>query len=139
MKKTICLAIFLVLVYAGYQYLQASINFSRLSGRIDVIISDPQSFSIDSMREYILAEAAKQEISLASEDIEIAVRNTDKSSLGEKLIERPGIAVESKVLVIHFDYPVRIPGMSKTFSYDVEKVFTAKTSIPDPYRTGPVR
>ncbi len=134
MKKIIYLAIFLLLIYGGYQYVRAYIDFNTLCGRIDFIVSEPKSHSPDSIVKFILAEAAKLEIPLSEEDVEVTIEKTDRASLGEALIERPGIAVESKLLSIRFQYPVEIAGMTKIFTYDIEKVFTSKASLADRYK-----
>lgn len=133
MKKIVFLSVFLVLIYGGYKYIQDGIHFEKLSSRIDLIISQPQSYSMKSMKEFVVAEAAKLEIPLSGEDVEITVKDTERRSLGERFIERPGIEVESKLLSIRFNYPVKIYGISRTLSYNMEKVFTSKASmvVPD--------
>jgi hypothetical protein len=133
MRKIIYFAIFLVFIYGGYRYTLAYLNFNRLSSRIDQIISEPQAHTIESMKEYILDEAAKLEITLPVEEIDIEIRETDRASLGETLLERPGIDVESKLLSIQFSYQVEICGISRTYTYDIEKAFTSKTFLVNPY------
>jgi hypothetical protein len=135
-KKLIFVVICLLLVYGGYQYVQAYLDFNKLSARIDLIISDPKSHTLDSMEEFILTEAANLGIHIAEEDVEISIRETDRASLGQIMIEREGISVESKLLVIHFSYPVEIYGITKIISYDIEKVFTSKASLLNPYQDG---
>lgn len=133
MKKIVFLAVFLVLIYGGYRYIQAVIHFERLSSSIDLIISQPQYYSVKSMKDFIVTKAAKLKITLSEEDVEITVRDTDRTSLGERFIKRPGIKVENKLLTIRFNYPVKIYGISRTFYYNINKVFTSKTSmvVPD--------
>ncbi len=133
MKKIIFFVLLLVLIHGGYRYIQAAINFERLTDRIKLIISDPQSHSVKSMKKFIAAEAAKLGTPLAEEDIQITVTDTERASLAEKLIETPTIQVESKLLTIRFRCPVKIYGFTKVFSYDVEKVFTSKASLVVPY------
>jgi hypothetical protein len=53
--------------------------------------------------------------------------------LGERFIARPGIISESKLLIVSFSYPVKILGIAKDFTYNIEKVFTSKTSLVIPY------
>jgi hypothetical protein len=133
-KKIIYLAIFLLLIYGGYQYVRAYLQFNKLCGRIDLIVSEPQSHSPDSIVRFILAEAAKLEIPLSEEEVEVTIEKTDRASLGQALVERPGIDVESKILAIRFHYPAEIVGITKTFTYDTEKVFTSKASLADRYK-----
>jgi len=133
-KKLIYVVICLLLVYGGYQYVQAYLEFNKLSARIDLISSDPKSHTLDSMEQFILTEASKLGIHLAEEDVEISIRETDRASLGQIMVEGEGISVESKLLVIHFSYLVEIYGVKKMFSYDIEKVFTSKASILNPYQ-----
>ncbi len=133
MKKIFWLAILSILAYGGYRYTRAYLDFVELAGRMDPIISEPQSYSPASMRKFILEEAAKLQIPLSAEDIEISIGETDRESLGETLLERPGISVESKRLEIHFKYPVEILGFTRTFSYDLEKRFTSRASLEVPH------
>ncbi len=133
MKKIVLFTIFLVLLYGGYSYIEAVISFGKLSNKIDIIISEPQSKSLESMEEALLAEAAKLEIPLSHNEIEITVRDTDKKGIGEIFIARPEIEAESKLLVVSFSYPVKILGIAKDFTYNIEKVFTSKTSLVVPY------
>ena len=133
MKKIVYSTIFLVLLYGGYSYIEAVIRFEKLSNKIDIIISEPQSKSLESMEEALLAVAAKLEIPLSHNDIEITVRDTDKKGLGEIFIARPKIEAESKLLIVSFSYPVKILGIAKDFTYNIEKVFTSKTSLVIPY------
>ncbi len=133
MKKIVFLIIVLILFYSGYSYIEAVISFGKLSNKIDIIISEPQSKSLESMEEALLAESAKLEIPLSHNDIEITVRDTDKKGIGEIFIARPEIEAESKLLVVSFSYPVKILGIAKDFTYNIEKVFTSKTSLVVPY------
>ena len=133
MKKIVFFTILTVLLYGGYRYIEAVIHFEKLSNKIDIIISEPQSKSLESMEEALLAEAAKLEIPLSPNDIEITVRDTDKKGLGEIFIARPEIEAESKLLIVSFSYPVKILGIAKYFTYNIEKVFTSKTSLVVPY------
>jgi hypothetical protein len=121
------------LLYGGYSYIEAVIRFEKLSNKIDIIISEPQSKSLESMEEALLAVAAKLKIPLSHNDIEITVRDTDKKGLGEIFIARPNIEAESKLLIVSFSYPVKILGIARDFTYNIEKVFTSKTSLVIPY------
>jgi len=133
MKKILCLAIFVVLLYTGFQYLQAFRQFSNLSSRVDLIVSDPRSYTPETMRKFVVSEASELEIPLSKSDIEIAIKRTDRKSLAQTRVERPGIEMESKLLLIHFHYPVEICGITRTFSYTREKVFTSKASLANRY------
>ncbi len=133
MKKIVFFIIFSVLLYGGYRYIEALIRFEKFSNKIDLIISEPQSKSLESMEEALLVEAAKLEIPLFTNNLKITVRDTEKKGIGEIFIARPGIKAESKLLIVSFSYSTKILGIAKEFTYNIEKVFTSKTSLVVPY------
>jgi hypothetical protein len=132
MKKIIYPAIAFLLVYGGYRYVRAYFDFHSLRSQVDLLISEPQFHTESTLRTQILAKATELGIPLSEEDIEVSIGETDRASLGELLIERPGIEVESKLLTVRFRYPVQIVGLTKAFSYEIEKPFTAKTTLVKP-------
>ncbi|MFQ5900878.1 MAG: hypothetical protein ACE5IH_04915 [Thermodesulfobacteriota bacterium] len=132
MKKLILLAIIGILLFGGYRYISAVIDFEGFSNRIDLILNEPQSKSVDSMKNAILREAKEREIPLSMEGIAMTIEDTERRSFGERLVERPEIEVESKLLILRLSYAVKIYGISKTFSYNVDKVFTSKASLKLP-------
>jgi hypothetical protein len=132
MKKIVFFIIFLALLYGGYIYLDAVIRFEKLSNRIDLIISEPQSKSIESLKKAFIREAATLNIPLSHDELEIIVTETEKRAIGEMFVERPGIDAESKLLIVRFSHPIEIFGIRKDLSFREERVFTSHTTLAIP-------
>lgn len=134
MKKLFLLATFGVVILGGYPYVRARAEFERLRARIEPVLSEPQFETTDSIKARILREAEVMGVPLTPEGVQVVIRDTDRKSLGETMLERPGIEVESKLLIVYVRYPVELWGFRRTFAIDIERPFTARAAIVNPNR-----
>jgi hypothetical protein len=125
MKKTILIAVVIVLGWAGFSYFSAAWNREQFIREVDSFLESPRELSESNLVPLILRKATQSGIELRPEDIQVRIESADRETTTSKLLENKGFKADVRTLNLHVKYRQSYLGASRTHILIRERTFTS--------------
>ena len=130
MKKIVVLAVFLILGWLGFSFFSAYWARAQFTEEVDSLLQSPRDLSEGSLTPLILNKAGQFGITVDPQDVQIRIAAADPETTTSRLIEKRGLTAEVRILTLHMRYGQSTLGISRSYTLDRKRIFTAQAVIP---------
>jgi hypothetical protein len=130
MKKLILFGILLLAGWAGFEFFSAYLDRTNFVNEVDSLLQTPREIGPANLPGLIVNKARERGIDLDPDEIDVRVQATDTDTELSSKFEGKGFSTENRKLDLHFQFSQTVMGITRTYSMDRERTFTARVTPP---------